>query len=360
MRKSVLPISFMAVSFLFGANALAATSDLASLDWSVKAPHNLAANPPADDVIKTFMSKLDGVPGYPLGNCYAKFADLHHSNMLSLVVAENDDRFCHLSVVDKTNGGFKRYVFDLSRGVDGPEIKDLGGNGNLELIVPTDLTGDEGANYCMARWPVIYGWTSNGYSDVSSHYKGYYEQQLASLQKEIRTVEAQKEQSELGSGAQTAGLAANAARASSTGEQSADAVVDARTVASATVYGPGGTSGSFGAVLMQPSPEPTPLANPPSDETGLNCTEVEAAKIERFLDISRDAGMSDAIKWANSNDPDDREFAAWIFADIATPEAIRYLRTLSHDPAVGSTGKYALEQANRGPVAHTVDEVSVP
>jgi len=65
MRKKVLPIPFFALSFLFASSALAVAHDLASMDWSVKAPHNLAANPPADDVIKTFMGKLDGADGYP-------------------------------------------------------------------------------------------------------------------------------------------------------------------------------------------------------------------------------------------------------------------------------------------------------
>jgi len=98
---------------------------------------------------------------------------------------------------------------------------------------------------------------------------------------------------------------------------------------------------------------------PEPDRRGLNCAKVEAAKIERFLGVSRDAGMSDAIKWADSEDPNDREFAAWIFADIATPEAIRDLQTLGHDSATASTAKILLEQAKQGPVVHTVEEDSI-
>jgi hypothetical protein len=44
-------------------------------------------------------------------------------------------------------------------------------------------------------------------------------------------------------------------------------------------------------------------------------------KIQRFLG-TRDAGMSDAIKWANSGDPHDRIFATYILGDIGTPGAI--------------------------------------
>jgi hypothetical protein len=117
--------------------------------------------------------------------------------------------------------------------------------------------------------------------------------------------------------------------------------------------------GRFGAILMKPTPEALPLAAPEPDRDGLNCTKVEADKIERFLGVSRDAGMSDAIKWADSNDPDDRRFAAWVFADIATPEAIRDLQTLSHDSGTASTAKILLEQAKKGPIVHTVEEDSI-
>src|SRR6267142_6190568 len=103
MRNKVLRISFFALSFLFASSALAATTDLASMDWSAKAPHGLAANPPADDLVETFLSKL-GLESP--GICYARFADLQHSSTLSLVVSESDGRFCHLFVVDKTAGGF--------------------------------------------------------------------------------------------------------------------------------------------------------------------------------------------------------------------------------------------------------------
>jgi hypothetical protein len=64
--------------------------------------------------------------------------------------------------------------------------------------------------------------------------------------------------------------------------------------------------------------------------------------------------MNDAIKLANSDDADDRDFATDVLADIGTPEAMRYLRTLSHDPdrGVAFSGKYGLEH---GPVAYKVD-----
>ena len=88
---------------------------------------------------------------------------------------------------------------------------------------------------------------------------------------------------------------------------------------------------------------------------GLACTKAEAAKIERFLGTSRDAGMTDAIKWAASNDPNDREFAVEMLGEIETPQAIEYLGTLSHDSnrQVAESAKGGL--ANPGPAVHTVD-----
>jgi hypothetical protein len=335
------------------------------MDWSVKAPHNLGANPPDDEVVRVFMSKLDDADGYPPGIGYAHFADLEHSGTLSLLASECDGRACHLSLVDKTAGGFRRYSFDTARDIDSPEIKDLAGNGNLELILPADLSGYEGAVYCTAQWPVIFGWTGNGYRDVSSHYRSYYESQLVSLKKEIAAAEAQEERSEQGAEDQEPKPAASAASAAPVQQLPVNrdaTLADARSLPAAPEP-PHGPSASFIITAIKPSPEPSPAALPPDTPEpggrGLNCTKVEAAKIERFLGISRDAGMTDAIKWADSDDPNDREFAAWTFADIATPHAIKYLHTLSQDHQTASTAKLMLEQVNHGPVVYTVEEESI-
>jgi hypothetical protein len=156
MRKATSAITLLASTFLFASNSLAAPPDLATADWSVKAPHNLAANPPSDDVVKTFMANLNDGDAYPTGICSAHFADLHHSDTLSLVVAEDDGRFCHPFVIDKTARGFLKYSLDPSGVLSGvPEIGDLGGNGQLEVVVPTEVTEYQGAQYCMVMWPVI-------------------------------------------------------------------------------------------------------------------------------------------------------------------------------------------------------------
>jgi hypothetical protein len=112
---------------------------------------------------------------------------------------------------------------------------------------------------------------------------------------------------------------------------------------------------------MVPAPAEQPQsAAPPPDRDGLNCTKAEAAKIERFLGISPDAGMSDAIKLADSDNPDDRDFAAFIFTDMATPEAISRVQSLSHDSRMGSSAKVLLKYAKRGQVIHQVDQEFIP
>lgn len=57
-----------------------------------------------------------------------------------------------------------------------------------------------------------------------------------------------------------------------------------------------------------------------------------------------------------------REFAADVLADIDTPQAIEYLKTLSHDPnrLVVMSAKSGLAQVKQGPVARAVDEQAVP
>ncbi len=194
MRKRVLPSALLVSMFLFASNALATQPDLASADWSVKVPHNLAANPPSEHAVKAFVAKMEGAK--PDGICSAHFADLRHSGNLSLVVSTSWGRFCNLSIYDKTSSGFEESSLQLAHYANGPEIKDLGGDGNLELIVPEDLSGYYGAQHCMADWPVIYAWTGGNYTDVSSRYKDYYKQELASAQKDIAAAEAQKERAE--------------------------------------------------------------------------------------------------------------------------------------------------------------------
>lgn len=108
-------------------------------------------------------------------------------------------------------------------------------------------------------------------------------------------------------------------------------------------------------------PRASPTSESESSEETTNtgdtdCLKAEAAKMERWLGISRDAGMLDAIKWKNSDNPDDREFAAMVLADIGTAEAIGDLQTLSRDPDpdVAGTAKAVLEHVGKPFVFPTI------
>jgi len=308
MRRISWVITCLALCCVFASSLWAAQPDLAAADWSVKSTHSLATNPPSDDAVLGLLSKLITLGAYS-GICSSRFADLRHSGNLSLVVSVTDGRFCSLSIIDKTPSGFERYAADQAHFSDGPKIEDLAGNGNLELIVDTEFTGYlGGTGPCVATWPVIYAWTGTGYTDVSNQYKGYYEQQLQSLKKEIAAVSS--------------------------------------------------------ATAAASSPAASTAAARHEDD----CAEAEAAKIERFLGISRDAGMTEAIKWADSDNPYTREFAADVLTDIGTPDAVENLRTLSNDTdkpvtatdeSVAAVAKRDLEAAGRGPALNTIDRQKV-
>jgi hypothetical protein len=64
---------------------------------------------------------------------------------------------------------------------------------------------------------------------------------------------------------------------------------------------------------------------------GARCAEASIAKIQRLLGAPPNTGMADAIRWANSSDRVEREFAVGVLSDIGTPETKKYLRTLADD-----------------------------
>jgi hypothetical protein len=352
MRKILWIIPCLALCCLLASPLWAGRQDLATADWSVKSPNSLATNPPSDEAEVALLNKLDSVDFYS-GICSSRFVDLRHSGTLSLVVSASDGRFCYLSIIDKTATGFKLYGVDLAQYSEGPEIEDLAGNGNLELIVDTDFTGWRGLNTgpCVATWPVIYAWTGSGYTDVSSQYKLYYEKKLASLKKQIDSIASATEQ-------------AQAPEAGQTPESAATMIPVPMAGTAATESSPSSSNGPWIAAVKNPPEAPPSAAATPAamlDLRNAYCTEAEAAKIERFLGIDRDAGMTDAIKWANSDDPNRREFACYVLQDIGTADAIEYLRTLSNDSdrTVATIAKNYLGDVGRGPILNTVDQEKV-
>jgi hypothetical protein len=305
--------------------------DLSKANWSVSTANNLATNPPSNNEILTFIEKLRGLEGAYLQLCSAQFADLRHSGNLSLVASWSDGRFCDVEIFDKSAAGFEVYDVDDSRRV---EVKDVDGNATLQVIADVDLTVWAGSNHCQASWPVIYTWTGDGYEDVSSKYRPFYAQRLDSLNKEIAVLSSAREQ--------TKAIAINQepAPGPTTNRHS-----DAESV------------GGFGGHLLVPEVSSVQRESPVADATpaskpnpgNADCLKAEAAKIERFLG-SADAGMNDSVEWANSENPWTRDFASETLFDIGTPEAIRYLQTLSKDtnPMVAGTAKNYLEELTKG------------
>jgi hypothetical protein len=87
------------------------------------------------------------------------------------------------------------------------------------------------------------------------------------------------------------------------------------------------------------------------------CLEAEAAKIQRFLGVSKEADMNQAIRLANSKDPAERGFATELLGEISGPKAQKYLETLAKDSdgSVASSAKYSLAAVAKGGISGAPD-----
>lgn len=269
-------------------------SKLASADWSVSASPNLANNPP---MIKTVQSFVRGVEISIRGDsalgeggeslCSFRFADLRHDGFLSLVAgfgSTDSLSSCRgIYIVDKTASGFAMRSTDgaVGTGADvADNIRDLGHDGNLELLVYINMAATIGAQ-CGADWTAIYAWTGGNYTNVSEQFKDFYRQRLDSLNKTIAHLQA---------------------------------------------------------------------TSRPGEYDGKECPEAEAAAIQRFLGISSDAGIDQAIRMADSKDRLERQFAAQILGVIGTAKARKYLATLAKDSdtSVAFWAKTNLSELSKG------------
>jgi hypothetical protein len=328
--------------------------DLKRADWSVEALHDLAHNPPSKEAVWSFIGHLPGrVPD--LGKlCDFHFVDLRGQGTLSLVVSDDAGGRVDCNdaeIFDKTAAGIEQY---LQPGyLDTPGAEDINGDGRFEVIVydtaAIEYGGDtdgtildcDTCRTCEESWPIVYAWTGSGYTEVSTQYPKYYERELASVKKQIAAID----------------------EAEAAAHRPAPVVAPAVQVpvgAEVGVFNHGGAfGGGFGASGSQqiatrqqqqtlesaPAASSTPDDAEPPDENELDCLKAEAAKLERFLGRSKDAGMDDAIRWANSNDSGEREFASSVLPQIGTAEALRYEQTLSRDsqPDVAESAKEELK-----------------
>jgi hypothetical protein len=317
VTKKIVLASLLCLMLAPQALAESIYPDIASAEWSVKAPHSLKDNPPENNALWLFMNRqwnpsVDESELTP-GNgklCSFRFADLRRTGYLSLVAVYDlgGTADCNsLSVFDKTSAGIERY--DYSGALVFPDennqsvVKDAGGNGRLELVVFDRLAALGEDRIWAEEWPSIYDWTGTGYTNVSPKYVDYYRNWLASLKKEIAGLETARER------------AANATPKSS-GQK-------------AVVTGENGVASEdlFGHQQPPVSPNVGSEAESPYE---LDAKRAQAAKIERFLG-AKDAGLTDAIRWANSADPLERTLAAQVMAQTGLPDGLTYEQTLGHD-----------------------------
>ena len=311
------------------AQAAAATPDLAVADWSVKAAHSLASNPPSLDAVEDFTGRAIGESedNPPVDVCEFRFADLRSSGNLSLIMTVDGGGRggCNLFYIfDRTPKGLELYKAN-ARGHDlANSVLDINHDGRHELVLWGELapvaTGFSfGELGCEAEWPLIFAWAGNGYSaEVGDQYKDYY-------QKYLKSVEAR--------------LAAYSPESGPAAAQKANPAPTRRGIEISV-----GPSGEGLAPAPQPSlsqitaPAPTPKAAPIPGWAALNlaqrnypCTRIEAAKTETFLGIDSASTMSAAIKDSESDDPNERILAAVIFSYLGTQEAEQDLKTLGND-----------------------------
>jgi len=172
-------------------------------------------------------------------------------------------------IVDKDSSQLTVSAVSVTRGLAANDvkhlIKDLKGNGDLELVVDSDITGYAGAGHCVATWPVIYAWSGSEYADVSNQFTNFYKDELNRLNKQI--------------------------------------------------------------AVLPPASGESPV--PYSPAWNADCLKAEAAKIQRVLDISPNAGLSQAESLARSADADTRDFALELLEDIGTAEARAQIGTLA-------------------------------
>jgi hypothetical protein len=190
-KAAVAALTFWLVASSAPARAYAGMRTLESYDWSASHVPSLATNPPPRRIVEAFQKEQYGDAAHL---CSFRFVDLGHSGFLSLVTTFDDGevrmfRCQAVYIFDKTPTGFRPSFYDLGsvNGLDVNRgmIRDLRGDGKLELIVDHDLTSYLPSQGCVATWPVIYRREGNDYVNASVDFKEFYRQTIESLNQRI-------------------------------------------------------------------------------------------------------------------------------------------------------------------------------
>jgi hypothetical protein len=283
---------FSPLSALAAGSTSAAHSGLASYDWSVKASPNLESYPPPQTIVESFFSSVqtsvwgDSDLGSGESVCSFRFVDLRHDGVLSLVAG--------IGVTERSCSNI--YIVDKTAS-------------SLEIY----LSG--GAN--------------DAGRDVSAR--------IADLRHD-GSLEFLIED-ELGSitGQCSARWIAIYAWTGSNYTNVSDRFRD--------FYQQRLDSLNKKTSALQPFKYKGASYEPPEKE----CLEDEAAKIQRFLGISSEAGLGQAICLANDKDWAKRNFAAEMLGEIGTPKARRYLETMVKDSDL-YMAKASLSVLAKGPM----------
>jgi hypothetical protein len=283
-------------------------SNLASYDWSVKASPNLANRPPSMRVLVKFLNSVDSSTGGDgdIGDsesdedhigyvCSFRFADLRRNGSLSLIAG-----------IGVTGRGYCRDVYIVDKTASGFEIYSSGGT-----------PGDGGD---------ITGSLKDLRHDGSLEF--LIDDTLGDLQGKCAA-------------SWTAIYAWTGRGYTKVSDKFKDFYRQRLDSIDKTI----------------PTLQPCCVSEGPSLKNK-ECLQAEAAKIQRFLGVSPEAGIDQAIRLAKSQDPGEREFAANLLGQIATPTAKKYLEALAKDSAgnVAYIAKYCLAAVAKGGLSDAPDE----
>ena len=272
-------------------------SRLASYDWSVKASPTLASKPPPLNIIESFLSAVQVAVWHESGLenneyvCSFTFSELHHSGYFSLVAG--------VGVVDS---GTCMNVYIIDKTASGFEIYLSGGD---------DAGNDVAANIKDLR--------HNGDSEI------LIDNILGSLQSRC----------DANWTAIYAWTGSNYTNVSDEFDDFYRQQLDSLNKKIAALH----SIPVYGGGFVEPDDE--------------ECLLAEAAKIQRFLGVSPEAGLDQAIRLAASKNWTDRLFAASILSEIDTPKAREYLKVLAKDSdgSVATTAKACLSALAKGRVS---------
>ena len=270
---------------------------LAVMDWSASAANNLVARPPSKKDVERFVAAVenavtgDSILGVEGGTyiCSFRFADLHHAGVLSLAVG--------LGVIDRPSC---RDIEVIDNTPSGFELYESGGTIGAGADMSSNIRdlGNDGRLQIL-----VYSGLSILTDRCTADWIGIF-----------------------------AWANSNYANVSDRYQNFYRQKLD-----------------SIQKTL------PTLQSTPDSNGYSLSnkeCLEAEAAAIQRFLGISSEAGIDQAVRLATSSDAADRDFATQLLGEIGTQRARTYLEKLANDPdhTVASDAKYALSGSANGPM----------